>query len=76
MCGTLFGFWYISLPCTTRGEFFLCDVVFQGFNASKIHLFICCFEQLGINAEKFKKSRIRFNSDVHMYLLPARHQYF
>ena len=47
-----------------RSEFFLCDVVFQGFNAIKVHLFICCFEKVGINADKFEKTRIRFNRDV------------
>ena len=47
-----------------RSEFFLCDVVFQGFNAIKVHLFICCFEKVGINTDKFEKTRIRFNRDV------------
>ena len=36
----------------------------QGFNSNEIHLFICRFEQVGINAEKFEKKRTRFNNDV------------
>ena len=65
-----------------RSEFFSCDVVFQGSNASKIHLFICCFEQVGINAEKFEKTRffklfkLRLFVLIVTHLLPARHQYF
>ena len=35
-----------------------------GVVPSEIHLFICRFEQDGINAENFEKTRIRFSSDV------------
>ena len=37
-------------------------------------VFICRFEQVGINAEKFFKTRNRLVTVT--YLLPARHQYF
>lgn len=37
-------------------------------------VFICRFEQVGINAEKFLKTRNRLVTVT--YLLPARHQYF
>ena len=43
----------------------------EGFNSSEIHLFICPFEQVGINAENFEKRRIRFNSDVLATRLPS-----
>ena len=43
----------------------------EGFNSIEIHLFICPFEQVGINAQNFEKTRIRFNSDVLATRLPS-----
>ena len=44
----------------------------QGFNSSEINLFICRFEQVGINAENFEKREFVL---IVTYLLLAGHQY-
>ena len=52
-------FWYISMPWPRRA-------VPKDSTAVKF-TYICRFEQVGINSEKFGKTRIRFNWDLPVF---------